>query len=75
MEVIASPTYFHFPLQEWQGGTPTAIWPAADASGTWTPPPSIIAPKITETNTASPLILVATRFAALTALTPVKLPE
>ena len=75
MEVIASPTYFHFPLQEWMGGSPTAIWPTADASGTWKPPPAIIAPKITETNAASPLIFAATRFAVLAALTPVKLPE
>jgi branched-chain amino acid transport system substrate-binding protein len=75
MEVIASPQYFHFPLQEWLNGTPTAIWPPADASGTWVVPPMIIAPLLTLTNVFSSPILVTTKFVALAAYAPVKLPE
>jgi branched-chain amino acid transport system substrate-binding protein len=75
MEIIASPQYFHFPLQEWYNGTPTAIWSAADAApGAKWIPPSIIAPPITLANIVS-TILVAASFVVPTTLITSKLPE
>ena len=75
MEVLASPQYFHFPLQEWINGTPTAIWPAADASGTWVPPPMLISPVINPANIIAPTILAATKFVALAAFSPMESPD
>jgi len=75
MEVIASPQYFHFPLQEWFNGTPTAVWPAADASGKWVPPPTMIAPVIPIANIIAPMILLAAKIVAPTTVTAGRLPE
>jgi len=38
MEVIASPTYFHFPLQQWFNGTAHVVWPSNEANAKWVPP-------------------------------------
>jgi branched-chain amino acid transport system substrate-binding protein len=65
MEVIASPKYFHFPLQEWMNGAPTVVWPPAEAAGKWVPP-MMISPVLSLSNIIAPPILIVTKFVVTT---------